>query len=209
VPVIQLVLESVEADDLIAYTVQDNIYKGWQKIIISSDKDFFQLCDDETVVYRPIQKKVVNRNSILEEYKIHPTNFALARAMVGDRSDNLEGVRGVGLTSVAKRFSFLAEDKTYFVSDIMDHCEAVDSDLKIYKNIASNKDLVAENYKLMQLYSPSISPQGKMKMRYALDNFVPEFNQTGVVTMMIKDGFGVWDCTDLFAFFRRVVSNKR
>jgi len=209
VPVIQLVLESVEADDLIAYTVQDSMYKGWQKIIISSDKDFFQLCDDETVVYRPIQKKVVNRNSILEEYKIHPTNFALARAMVGDRSDNLKGVRGVGLKSVAKRFSFLSEDKTYFLSDIMKHCETVDSDLKIYKNIMSNRDLVGENYKLMQLYSPSISPQGKMRMRYALDNFVPEFNQTGVMTMMIKDGFGVWDCTDLFAFFRRVVSNKR
>jgi len=208
-PVIQLMLEAVEADDIISYVVQDSNYKGWQKIIVSSDKDFFQLCDEETVIYRPIQKKFVNRNNILEEYKIHPTNFALARAMVGDRSDNLEGVRGVGLASVAKRFEFLVEDKSFLVDDIMKRCEEVESKLKIYNNIAENRSLIEDNYRLMQLYSPSISPQGKSKMRYALDNFVPEFNQTGAKTMMIKDGFGVWDCTDLFAFFKRVVSDKK
>ena len=208
-PVIQLMLEAVEADDIISYVVQDSNYKGWQKIIVSSDKDFFQLCDEETVIYRPIQKKFVNRNNILEEYKIHPTNFALARAMVGDRSDNLEGVRGVGLASVAKRFEFLVEDKSFLVDDIMKRCEEVESKLKIYNNIAENRSLIEDNYRLMQLYSPSISPQGKSKMRYALDNFVPEFNQTGAKTMMIKDGFGIWDCTDLFAFFKRVVSDKK
>ena len=202
-------LEAVEADDIISYVVQDSNYKGWQKIIVSSDKDFFQLCDEETVIYRPIQKKFVNRNNILEEYKIHPTNFALARAMVGDRSDNLEGVRGVGLASVAKRFEFLVEDKSFLVDDIMKRCEEVESKLKIYNNIAENRSLIEDNYRLMQLYSPSISPQGKSRMRYALDNFVPEFNQTGAKTMMIKDGFGVWDCTDLFAFFKRVVSDKK
>ena len=208
-PVIQLMLEAVEADDIISYVVQDSNYSGWQKIIISSDKDFFQLCDEETVIYRPIQKKFVNRNNILEEYKIHPNNFALARAMVGDRSDNLEGVRGVGLASVAKRFEFLVEDKSFLVDDIMKRCEEAESKLKIFSNIAENRELIEGNYRLMQLYSPSISPQGKSRMRYALDNFVPEFNQTGTKTMMIKDGFGVWDCTDLFAFFKRVVSNKK
>tara|TARA_R110002020_G_scaffold362574_2_gene574876 strand:+ start:1891 stop:2871 length:981 start_codon:yes stop_codon:yes gene_type:complete len=208
-PIIQLMLEAVEADDIISYVVQDKNYKGWQKIIVSSDKDFFQLCDEETIVYRPIQKKFVSRNSILEDFKIHPTNFALARAMVGDRSDNLEGVRGVGLATVAKRFEFLVEDKAFLVEDIIDRCEDVESKLKIYNNVAENRNLIEENYRLMQLYSPSISPQGKTRMRYALDNFFPEFNQTGTKAMMIKDGFGVWDCTDLFAFFKRIISDKK
>tara|TARA_B100000963_G_C22596637_1_gene658155 strand:- start:827 stop:1807 length:981 start_codon:yes stop_codon:yes gene_type:complete len=208
-PVIQLMLEAVEADDIISYVVQDNNYRGWQKIIVSSDKDFFQLCDEETVIYRPIQKKFVNRNNILQEYKIHPNNFALARAVVGDRSDNLEGVRGVGLASMAKRFEFLVEDKSFLVNDIIKRCEETESKLKIYNSIAENRELIEGNYRLMQLYSPSISPQGKSRMRFALDNFVPEFNQTGTKTMMIKDGFGVWDCTDLFAFFKRVVSDKK
>ena len=207
-PIIQTMLEAVEADDVISYVVQDAKYKGWEKIIVSSDKDFFQLCDEETVVFRPIQKKVESRNTILQEYNIHPVNFALARAMVGDRSDNLEGVRGVGLASVAKRFEFLAEDKVYLVEDIIKRCKEVDSNLQIYKNVIENQNLVTQNYQLMQLYSPSISPQGKMKLRYALDNFVPEFNQTGTKAMMIRDGFGVWDCTELFAFFKRIVADK-
>jgi 5'-3' exonuclease len=158
--------------------------------------------------FRPIQKKIVNRNTILEDYKIHPSNFALARAMVGDRSDNLDGVRGVGLASVAKRFEFLLEDKAFLVEDIIKRCEETDSKLKIYDNVAENRVLIEENYRLMQLYSPSISPQGKSKLRYALDNFVPEFNQTATKAMMIKDGFGVWDCTDLFAFCKRAASKK-
>ena len=126
-----------------------------------------------------------------------------------ERCDILEGVRGVGLASVAKRFEFLVEDKSFLVDDIMKRCEEVESKLKIYNNIAENRSLIEDNYRLMQLYSQSISPQGKTTMRYALDNFVPEFNQTGAKTMMIKDGFGVWDCTDLFAFFKRVVSDKK
>ena len=98
-------LPSIEADDGIGYCVQMEKYKGWQKIIISSDKDFIQLCDDETVLYRPIQKVFLNSKRVLEDYDIHPVNFALARALSGDKSDNLPGVPGVGMKAGAKRFT--------------------------------------------------------------------------------------------------------
>ena len=64
---------------------------GWKKTIISSDKDFFQLCRDDVQIYRPIQKKIVTKQSIIDDFKIHPNNFALARAIEGDKSDNLPG----------------------------------------------------------------------------------------------------------------------
>ena len=63
VAVIQLMLPAVEADDIISVVVQHPSYSGWQKVIVSSDKDFFQLCDDETIIYRPIQKEVLNKMS--------------------------------------------------------------------------------------------------------------------------------------------------
>ena len=50
-PIIQLVIDGVEADDIIAHVTQSPHYKGWQKLIVSSDKDFFQLCDEETVLW--------------------------------------------------------------------------------------------------------------------------------------------------------------
>ena len=66
-PIIQLILERVEADDIISYVCNSRHYDGWQKVIVSNDKDFLQLCDDETVVYRPttdkIETKKVNQNS--------------------------------------------------------------------------------------------------------------------------------------------------
>ena len=111
--VIQLMLTSVEADDIIAQVVQNPRYEDWQRVIVSSDKDFLQLCDGNTVLFRPIQKEVLNSNDIVKKYKIHPNNFALARAIVGDKSDNLQGVGGVGLATVAKRFPFLVEEKSY------------------------------------------------------------------------------------------------
>ena len=55
-PVCQLMIPNIEADDVIAYIAGMPQLKNIQKVIISSDKDFIQLCDDETVLYRPVQK---------------------------------------------------------------------------------------------------------------------------------------------------------
>ena len=110
-PVIQITIDFVEADDVIAYGARHPYYGAWDKIIVSSDKDFFQLCDKHTSIYRPIQNKIVTEQTILEDFKIHPNNFALARAIAGDPIDNLPGVAGVGLKTIAKRFQFLVHEE--------------------------------------------------------------------------------------------------
>ena len=204
IPVIQLMLESVEADDIISYVVQHANHKGWQKIIVSSDKDFYQLCDNETVVFRPIQKEFMNKPRLIEKFGIHPTNFALARAIAGDKSDNLPGVDGVGLPTVSKRFPFLAEDEDCTIDKIYDYCDEIDSKVKAYENIIEQVDKVKSNYKMMQLYSPLISIQGKNKIEYALKNFAYHFNKTEVRKMMIQDGFGEWNWNDLFQKLNKI-----
>lgn len=203
-PVIQLVLDSVEADDLISLVVQDNNYKGWHKIIVSSDKDFYQLCDDETIVHRPIQKETLNLPRVVEQFGIHPRNFALARAIAGDKSDNLPGVPGVGLSTIARRFPFLSESRDYTLDDIVEACEQVEKPLKVHDGIVDSVDIIEQNYKMMQLYFPLVSIQGKQKVRFTLDNFEFEFNKTEVDKMMTYDGFGTINFTDLYAIFRRI-----
>lgn len=207
-PIIQLMLPEVEADDLIGWVVKHPNYSDWQKVIISSDKDFFQLCDDSTVVFRPIQKEVLNKNLIIEKFGIHPTNFALARAIVGDKSDNLDGVAGVGLPTVAKRFPFLAEEKTYTLNEVLEYCYTVESNVKAYKNIAEDFDKVVINYKMMQLYAPAIPVQGKQILRHSVEEFVPEFNKTEIRKMMIQDGFGEGNWNTMFQTFNRYTHNK-
>ena len=156
-PVVQLMIEDIEADDVIAYICQMNSLAEDVKIIVSMDKDFYQLCDDKTMIYSPVKNEFLNKKRILEQFSIHPNNFAIARAIDGDKSDNLEGIKGAGLKTISKRFSFLSEEKSYTLDDLFRHCRRSDSAQKLFKNILSEKKKVELNYKLMQLYSPHIS----------------------------------------------------
>ena len=203
-PVMQLMLPEVEADDIISQVVQSPAFHGSQKVIVSSDKDFFQLCDEETILFRPVQKEVLNKNIIVEKFDIHPENFALARAICGDKSDNLRGVGGAGLKTVAKRFPFLKEDASCTIDQIINACKETDSNLKIYKNILEEEETIKENYRIMQLYCPFISVQGKQKIKHTIENFESELNKTEFICMMNEDGFGVFDWSDLFATMKRI-----
>jgi len=208
-PILQSYVENVEADDIIALASQSQALSEDHKIILSSDKDFIQLCDDSTILYRPIQKEILNKKRILEQFEIHPTNFALARAIAGDKSDNLPGVGGAGLPTVSKRFPFLSEEKAYTIQELVDYAEGVDSKLKVYKNIIEKQELIEKNYKMMQLYAPNISARSAQHIRAILKEQKLMFNKTGVQTMMMVDGFGAYDMTDLFALFRKMVVQSK
>jgi DNA polymerase-1 len=208
-PVIQLVVDNVEADDLISYVGNFTSVVNNQIVIVSNDKDFFQILNSNTVLHRPTQKETLNKKDIIEKYGIHPYNFALARAMAGDTSDNLPGIKSVGLATVKKRFPFLAEDKPHTIQEVIDHCENVDSKLKIYQNIIDGQELIEQNYKIMQLYAPLISPQGKRKIKYNIDNADYHFNKTEIMKMMMEDGFGVYNWDSMFQNFKRIsLENK-
>ena len=204
-PVTQLVSDGSEADDVISFVSQLPDFEDWQKVIVSSDKDFFQLLDDKTVAYRPTQKEVLNKNDIVEKFGIHPTNFALARAIVGDKSDNLDGIKGIGLPTIAKRLPFLSEEKTYTINEVAEFCENANSTLKAYQNIVEGQDVIKENYQLMQLYAPSISVQNKTKIKHIIRDTDLTFNKTATNGMMLEDGIGKTNWNDLYTSFRKIV----
>jgi len=204
-PIVQLLLDGVEADDIISAVVNHRTLKNYNKVIVSSDKDFIQLCDNSTVLYRPVQHEVLNKKKIVEEYGIHPNNFCLARALSGDKSDNIDGIDGIGLPTVAKRFPILAEEKIYTVDELFHFCESVDSKVKAYSNILENKELVRENYKIMQLAIPNISMQDSQRIDYALENSECTFNKLDIVRMMIQDGFPSLNLDDLFIHLKKIV----
>jgi len=188
--VMQIVIDHVEADDIISLVTKNPYYDNWKKIIISSDKDFFQLCSDDTCVYRPIQDKVVCKQDILDEFSIHPNNFALARAIVGDKSDNLEGVAGAGLKTVAKRFPFLSLPDEFDTETIIKNCHMASKKLKLHEGIIKMESRIRSNYQIMQLKHPQISIQGKMRVDYVIKNFEPEFKKMNFIKMLFEDGVG-------------------
>ena len=207
-PIIQVAIDGIEADDLIGHIVHQPYYSGWQKIIVSSDKDFFQLASDETLVYRPIQDTFVTVEALLEQDKIHPNNYALARAMVGDKSDNLAGVPRVGMKTVAKLFPYLSEDKSHDLETIIKDCQSVDKLSASQKNILANEKLIDENYYIMQLYRPTISYTNKQSIDYQIENFEFDFTKLNVVKMLFADGQGSINFNELYGLLKNISSTK-
>ena len=203
-PIIQLILERVEADDIISYVCNSRHYDGWQKVIVSNDKDFLQLCDDETVVYRPTTDKIETKKTVIESLGIHPTNMALARAMDGDASDNLPGVNRVGMKTIATKLPFMKEERSVTIDELIEYCENTESKLKVFKTIAESRKLIEHNYDMMQLYSPLISVQGKQIIDHALENFECDFHKTELLKLMIEDGFGELNWEELKTFLNKI-----
>ena len=87
-PIYQLEIENLEADDVIAY-VSNNLFKDDEKIIVSSDKDYFQLINDKIRVYRPIKKELITKEEVLKLTSVYPKNHALLKAFIGDVSDGI------------------------------------------------------------------------------------------------------------------------
>ena len=203
-PVIQLVADFTEADDIIALVINHPRYQGWKKTIISSDKDFFQLCREDVQIYRPIQKKIVTKQSIIDDFKIHPNNFALARAIEGDKSDNLPGIRGAGLKTIAKRFPYLIREDEYTTSDIIKDCAMQGKKLKIHENIEINEKLIKDNYAIMQLQHPNIRPMNRELIKKAIIDFEPTFNKIKFTQMLFEDDAATLNFNDLQQVFRKI-----
>jgi len=204
-PIIQILIDTVEADDLISIVCKHASLKKYNKIIVSNDKDFIQLCNEDTVLYRPVKEEVLNSKRILEQYDIDASNFCLARAICGDKSDNLIGVSGVGLPTVAKRIPILKSNKNVLVDDIISYCSSVESDLKIYKNILESINTIKENYKIMRLDEPKVNEEEVLQVEYALENSECIFNKTEILKLSFQDGFGELNLEDLFVYMRKIV----
>jgi DNA polymerase-1 len=92
-----LEMPGYEADDLIAYLTQKAKKEGFRVKIYSPDKDVLQLVDgSQVVVINPISEEVFDENKVIEKFGVPPQKLADYLALVGDKTDNIEGVKGVG-----------------------------------------------------------------------------------------------------------------
>lgn len=105
-PVCQIYVPDTEGDDVIAYLVKRKFQlRSSTKYLVSTDKDFYQLLEDQTVrVFDPVTKTIVDSNVVMDKFGIPPRNLCLARCVAGDTSDNISGVPGVGIKTVHKAY---------------------------------------------------------------------------------------------------------
>jgi DNA polymerase-1 len=98
--------ENFEADDILASLADQSGDKGFNVFVVSGDRDTFQLISESTTILYPV-KGVLNLArmddaAVLEKYGIHAKQYPDLAALVGETSDNLPGIPGVGPKTAAK-----------------------------------------------------------------------------------------------------------
>lgn len=101
-PIVSIRMNNVQGDDIIAHLAIKNENLGHRVTIVSGDKDFFQLCSPSVTVWSPIKKMMVTEEYVKALFACHPVNFAILKALMGDASDNIPGIKGVGQKTVEK-----------------------------------------------------------------------------------------------------------
>ena len=153
---------------------------------MSSDKDFIQLVDDRIAVWSPTKKKLYFKGDVAEDYKIPPHNYLMYRTLTGDKSDNIPGIRGTGITTLQKRLPVLFSDEIVTINKLIEECK--DSKIKVMQTISESREQLELNYKLMQLNEVDISGNSKNKIMNVVRNPISRMNTTQFKVMMIEDG---------------------
>ena len=95
--------EGYEADDVITTVTKFAKAKGLKVRIVSHDKDLYQMLEDGKVeMYDSVKHAVVNEQTCIDKFGVHPRDFINFQAILGDSSDNVPGVKGIGKVGASK-----------------------------------------------------------------------------------------------------------
>ncbi len=144
----QIEAPGYEADDVIATLATRAKGEGWQVLVVTGDRDAFQLVDDDIAVLytrRGISDTVTADAAwVQERYGIPPTQYRDYAALRGDPSDNLPGVPGVGEKTAERLVATYGS-----LEGIYEHLD--DLTPKLVENLAAHHDQVFLNRQIMEL----------------------------------------------------------
>jgi len=188
-PVQQIMMEKLEADDIMAYIGKQASDSNVKKCtIVSSDKDFLQLVDDTIEVYAPIKKIVYTEANIREGLNgIIPENYNIVKALLGDNSDNLKGVKGLGIKTILSQFPKLIDDPTMELDYVFGVCEKNLEGKKIFSKILTAWDHVETNYELMNLHESVLDDNEKNHILDVMKASIPDLQAGAFLHLLDTD----------------------
>jgi 5'-3' exonuclease len=193
-PVTQLAIKYLEADDVIAYLCKKVLKDKYEKIIVSNDKDYYQLVDKTTTIFRPVKTKenptgeYVNYEWMMQNEKCYPHNYILVKALVGCTSDKILGISGVGEKSVKRDFPFLHEETEYDVDSVIDFSKKNVKKNKKYQKYIDHESLLRDNQTLVQLVAPDISLKSVDTIYNIVAKGEPKFNPYKFRLKLMSEG---------------------
>lgn len=97
-----LELEGFEADDLIATYARHAVEQGFDVTIVSSDKDLMQLVGPGVRMMDPMKNKFIGPDEVVEKFGVTPDRVVDVQALLGDSTDNVPGIKGIGEAPAAQ-----------------------------------------------------------------------------------------------------------
>jgi DNA polymerase I len=195
-PVKVITLPSTEADDLIAYMSEKLPQTPEEKVfIVSSDKDYLQLITPQVIVYRPVEREFYTEAVVREKFNLDPHNFLIYKTLLGDSSDALPGIKGMGEKKLFKYFPELSTKKVSF-QDILDISEEKMEEHVIYARILHDIQMLENKHKIMDLSNPMMTDADK--------EYVDEFIKTSDLKLDAKEFIRMYNEDQLGGLIRNV-----
>ena len=134
--------DEYEADDIIAtfakrYAEEENV------VIVTCDKDMFQLIDDNISVYNIIKKTFIHEKQVIEKFGVHPKEMINFQALIGDKCDNIQGIKGIGPKSANVIINAFKKDPGDYTK----------KEEKLMKKFNDNKEVYERNLQLVTLHT--------------------------------------------------------
>ena len=190
-PVKILSLDGVEADDIIAFLSKELTKdKNNKTYIISADNDFLQLVDENIIMYRSVEKEFITPKIIKEKYGVHPHNFLLYKTLMGDNSDKVGGVKGLGAGKFQKLFPEVLGDEKLSLDNIYNICAEKFKEHVIYCRALENFDNLRKAYKIMDLSNPMLDEVEKEYILEHVKESPYELDMETFLKFYHKDGLG-------------------
>lgn len=172
-----------EADDIIATLTKEGVAAGEEVIIVSSDKDLMQLIGDGVSLYDGMKDKVINRDGVVEKFGVGPEKVKDVLALMGDSSDNVPGVPGIGPKTAAELIQTYGDLETLLsrLSEIKqqkrrESLEAHQQDARISKELVTLKDDLKLPITLNDLVRPKLDVE-KLKVFWDAQGFKTLINR--------------------------------
>jgi len=178
-------VDHVEADDIIAYISTNLLEK--EVIIMSADQDFLQLVNERITIWSPNKKKFYTPEEIFIEYGIPSYNFLMYKVLLGDKSDNLEGISGLGPKKIPKIMPDIINKKIN-LDELIEYCSTQDS--LMAQRIVENKTFLETNEKMMSLLDPIMSGQIKLQIQEMFFKSINLLHRNDFIMLYNEDFMG-------------------
>jgi DNA polymerase-1 len=143
-----LTRENYEADDILASLADQGAAAGYQVYVVSGDRDTFQLIQDDVTILYPVKGVLnlarMNDEAVVEKYGIHAKQYPDLAALVGETSDNLPGIPGVGPKTAAKWLQQYGS-----LNEILANAEQIGG--KVGESLREHQQLAVRNRRLNHL----------------------------------------------------------